>query len=381
MTILPVMVLCSALGFWRGALAAFLFTPLNIGLMTLAGESPSEFLNRIFWFSHFVLMIVGAAGGYLHDLRKNLRQELSDKKDLLSELQETERRYRSLFEGTNDAVLIIGLDHKILTVNQRASDMLGVSAHKIVSSQIYEFFSLEEWQRISEKIEKVQSGISLPIFESEFIHFNGHKIYTEVNMVLVTGDHFIPMYIQAVVRDISDRKIIEEKLRYMASHDPLTGLANRRLLSDIAEGTFNHLAAVDKQAAVLFVDFDGFKRINDGYGHEAGDDFLKKMAEQIKLNIREGDVAARLAGDEFVILLRDVPDDEDVGALAARILMDVSRDIGDMNIPMHITASVGISLFPKDADNFNDLLKKADEAMYQVKKDGKNGIGFYKRDA
>ncbi|MDH5607618.1 MAG: hypothetical protein OEY93_12120, partial [Anaerolineae bacterium] len=75
MTILPVMVLCSALGFWRGALAAFLFTPLNIGLMTLAGESPSEFLNRIFWFSHFVLMIVGAAGGYLHDLRKNLRQE------------------------------------------------------------------------------------------------------------------------------------------------------------------------------------------------------------------------------------------------------------------------------------------------------------------
>jgi diguanylate cyclase (GGDEF)-like protein/PAS domain S-box-containing protein len=178
----------------------------------------------------------------------------------------------------------------------------------------------------------------------------------------------------------AERKRAEEKIQHMATHDALTGLPNRLMFSQLLNHAIQSAKRYQRQFAVFFIDLDRFKTINDTLGHEAGDQLLQEIAMRLKQTLRTVDVVARLGGDEFVILIEELSDLSQVETVAGKILSAVIKPVNLMNEECRITASIGISVFPKDAEDEQSLLKNADIAMYLAKEEGKNNYQFYSED-
>ncbi|WP_051180705.1 EAL domain-containing protein [Thermithiobacillus tepidarius DSM 3134] len=174
-----------------------------------------------------------------------------------------------------------------------------------------------------------------------------------------------------------EREQAEESLATMAYYDILTGLPNRTLLQDRLAQSIAHSRRQGLSMAVLFLDLDGFKQINDTLGHEAGDQFLVEVAARLREHLRAGDTVARLGGDEFVLVVDDVAQDEEVAPLAERILEALARPVLLAGQELFVTTSIGISVFPRDGEDVTTLLKHADTAMYQAKAQGRNRYQFY----
>lgn len=187
-------------------------------------------------------------------------------------------------------------------------------------------------------------------------------------------------YYSTIVTDISEQKAQEERLRHQASHDQLTGLANRALLEDRLAQAMRRARRRHRQVAVLFIDLDNFKLVNDTLGHAAGDQLLTAVAERLTTTVRREDTVARQGGDEFVVLLEDVRDVRDAALVAGKLSEGLS-------LPMHlhgeelvITPSIGISVFPEDGTTPEALLMHADAAMFRAKQEGRNTCRFYTGD-
>ena len=185
---------------------------------------------------------------------------------------------------------------------------------------------------------------------------------------------------KGVGHDITERKRAEEKIQYMATHDALTGLPNRVMLNQLLNHAIQSAKRYTRQFAVLFIDLDRFKIINDTMGHEAGDQLLQEVAARFKQTLRAVDVAARLGGDEFVILIEEVNDSRNAATVAHKILNSVIKPITIMGQECRVTASIGISIYPNDAEDEQSLMKNADMAMYLAKEEGKNNYQFYSKD-
>lgn len=171
-----------------------------------------------------------------------------------------------------------------------------------------------------------------------------------------------------------ERHRAEERVRYLALYDPLTGLANRTLLGDRLDSAIAHARRHHVRVALLFIDLDGFKAINDTHGHDAGDEVLAVIGRRILGCIRESDTAARIGGDEFVVLLSEVNAGEAAEAVANKVLETVGRPVAWNNLDLKVGASIGIALFPDDAPTADALLTRADDAMYAVKQAGKGAV-------
>lgn len=180
-----------------------------------------------------------------------------------------------------------------------------------------------------------------------------------------------------VSRDVTERRRNEEQLRHLATHDELTGLANRTLLQDRLEQSVHYANRSGRVVAVLLLDLDRFNVINDSLGHDFGDKLLCLLAQRLQQVVREADTVARLGGDEFAVLLAEVADSEDVGMVAAKILEHVAEPLWVDNREVLLTASLGISLYPQDSKDAVTLIRNADLAMYRAKKDGRNSFSFY----
>lgn len=183
----------------------------------------------------------------------------------------------------------------------------------------------------------------------------------------------------AVQQDVSEKKELEREIQYLAYHDVLTGLPNRVLFQDRVQQAISQAKRDKTKFALLFIDLDGFKDVNDMHGHAAGDRLLQMVAERLRGCVREGDTVARLAGDEFTVLLRDVSEVKGLELVARKILDSVSQpyNLGEYNAT--VTASIGISLYPKHATDAEKLLGHADEAMYRAKQAGKDDFRFYEK--
>jgi diguanylate cyclase (GGDEF)-like protein/PAS domain S-box-containing protein len=182
---------------------------------------------------------------------------------------------------------------------------------------------------------------------------------------------------RGISREITDQKVAEEHIHHMARHDSLTGLPNRLLFSSLLHAALKTAERYKRTFAVMFIDLDRFKFINDTLGHEAGDTLLKELTARFKQALRSSDVIARLGGDEFVVLVQEVPDREHAAAVARKILSAAIKPIELMGQECRVTASVGISLFPGDGSDEQTLMKNADSAMYHAKEEGKNNFQFY----
>jgi diguanylate cyclase (GGDEF)-like protein/PAS domain S-box-containing protein len=182
----------------------------------------------------------------------------------------------------------------------------------------------------------------------------------------------------AAQQDISEKKRLEEEIHYLAYHDPLTHLPNRMLFRDRVQQAIAQAQRTQNRLAVMFIDLDGFKAVNDIHGHSSGDFLLEQVAERLRLCVRAGDTVARLGGDEFTVLLRDVGDRENIERVAQKLLAVALQPYDlDCKQPPAVSFSIGISVYPQDGDSFDALLSHADQAMYESKQNGKNRYTFY----
>ena len=186
-----------------------------------------------------------------------------------------------------------------------------------------------------------------------------------------------PHFISGAVIDITERKRAEERIQYLATHDELTGLPNRAMFSNLLNLTVESAKRYSRKFAVLFIDLDRFKSINDALGHQAGDVLLQEVAKRLRSCVRAGDIVARLSGDEFVVLIQEIDIPADAGTCARKIITEIMRPMTLNGQECRVTASVGISLFPEGGTDEQTLLKHADIAMYQAKEDGKNTFQFF----
>lgn len=209
---------------------------------------------------------------------------------------------------------------------------------------------------------------------------DGSEFWNDLHIAPVFDEHGGVTHFVGIQNDVSERKRFEEELRFNASHDLLTGLPNRALFEDRLRQSSQVTARHQRMLAVVFIDLDRFKPLNDSYGHSFGDEVLKKVAGRIQEAVRPGDTVTRLGGDEFIVLLADLARDEDVVPVVDRLMATLARpyQIGDLQA--HVTPSIGIALGDGRADDPVRLIQQADLAMYRAKEQGRNNYQWYTSD-
>lgn len=302
----------------------------------------------------------------------------------LADLQQSEAQVRLLLNSTAEAIYGIDLQGnctfaneacvRILGYNQVA-DFLGKNMHELIhyayadgqampveSCRIYQAFHKGEPIHVADEVLWKMDGTNFPAEYWSYPQYRDDEV------------------IGAVVTffDITERQRLEGEILHLANHDALTGLPTRRLFLDRLLMARSMARRHQGKMAVLFIDLDAFKAVNDTYGHAAGDQVLRGVAEKMRAVLRETDTVARIGGDEFSIVLNELQADDDAADLAARIIRLISEPIQVNSHMAFVGASVGIAIYPDDGEDPEQLLEMADQAMYEVKKSGKNHYAFYR---
>jgi diguanylate cyclase (GGDEF)-like protein/PAS domain S-box-containing protein len=197
---------------------------------------------------------------------------------------------------------------------------------------------------------------------------DGESLVEEVTIAPVQGPNGRPERIVAVLRDVTERRRLQERLERLAHYDPLTALPNRALFFDRLEGAVARARREERRFALLFIDLDGFKAVNDRYGHDAGDYLLFEIARRLRLAIRDSDTAGRMGGDEFTVLLENISKPDDAASVAEKIRSSLSEPaVIPAGASVRVGASVGVAVFPDDGEDGESVLKAADSAMYAIK--------------
>lgn len=283
-----------------------------------------------------------------------------------------------IIETTTDFVTITDVPGQGFYINRAGRRVLGIDADKDISKlSLADIYSGDTWSFIDKEV--MPAAVRDGGWSGEVTLFsrNGQEIPVSMVMVAHKGSSGNVEFYSVIARDISERKRFEEQMVHLANHDPLTDLYNRRRFEEEVE---RHLAEARRYSingALLFVDLDQFKEINDSMGHLTGDALLVRVAALLREGLRETDIIARIGGDEFAILL---PHTDNVRAIAvAERLIDALRNttVEAEGRVVGVTASIGIVLFPEDATTAADLFARADLAMYQAKENGRNQFGLY----
>lgn len=314
--------------------------------------------------SHLVIAAVTYVIGYGYVLRKSLSSELAERKT-------SEARFRALFDKTNDAILILGLDMTIKDVNEQAAHMLGYSVDELVGMDHHLIVVPEEHENLEVRLDQLLAGENLPFYERTYRRKNGSLMRAEVNAALVYDGFGRPHHIQSLSRDITDRKAAEASLYFQATHDDLTGLHNRAMFVDVLLRSVERADRQRTRLAILFMDLDGFKKANDTLGHAFGDYILNEAAHRLRAQVRTGDVIARMGGDEFAVMLEAVSSRAIAKMVSGKIERAFAVPFEKDHRSAEISVSIGISLFPEDGENADDLLKAADDQMYAIKREKK----------
>jgi diguanylate cyclase (GGDEF)-like protein len=231
--------------------------------------------------------------------------------------------------------------------------------------------------RRAEFISRIASEGSVSGFESQIYRKTGEVIWISENARAVVDDEGQLICFEGTVEDITERKLYQARIEQQAKYDTLTGLANRSLLNERLQQDIASASATATRLAVVFVDLDRFKFINDSLGHHVGDELLRAIAARLKANMHERDTVARLGGDEFVLLINGQRDPNDVALILERMLADISQPWSIPQGDFSFTCSMGVALYPDDGDTAETLLKHADSAMYRAKEKGRNNFQFF----
>jgi diguanylate cyclase (GGDEF)-like protein/PAS domain S-box-containing protein len=296
----------------------------------------------------------------------------------LEKLRESEERFSSTMELAAIGIAHVEEGGRFKYVNPQLCAMLGYTEQELLALTVKEVSHPGDANMTDDLRDQLRSGaIQSFKMEKRYLRKNGSPMWVGLTIACKRDRAGRCAYDISIVEDISARKGAEERIQHLATHDGLTGLPNRVMFMQLLGLSIETSRRYGRKLAVLFIDLDRFKIINDTLGHEAGDVLLREIAARLRECLRASDVVARLGGDEFVVLLQEVGDPAQAAAVARNILNVVMKPVVILGQECRVTASVGICLHPDDGQDDQSIMKNADMAMYLAKEEGKNNFQFF----
>jgi diguanylate cyclase (GGDEF)-like protein/PAS domain S-box-containing protein len=318
----------------------------------------------------------GEAGGGAYEALGSWL-DISDIHSTQSRLHEREQLLRKIIETEPECVKLVDLFGHILEINPAGLGMLQSSdPGEIIGSAMQSYIAPEYHSRLRAVMKRVQSG-EPAMLEMEIIGMKGRRRRVESHAAPLYGPDGHVRSILTVTRDVSERADAESQVHYLAHYDLLTGLPNRALFRDRLLQAMAQAKRSDTLLAVMFLDIDHFKDVNDTLGHAIGDQLLKEISQRIRSCVRETDTVARFGGDEFGLIQTNLNSVEGAADLSDRLIAQLTQPYHIEGHEIHSGASIGVTIFPFDDHNAEDLLKNADMAMYKAKREGRGRYQFY----
>lgn len=330
----------------------------------------------------FILPWFAVMGGYITNLRTSISNALATIERLTNNIK--------------DVIFVLDMNLDYTYVSPSVKILRGYDPEEVMNQLLYDSYANSSRDAVVKTLAEMtvmeKSGhknSSERTLQLEVARKDGTTVWTETKFSFVKDKNKKTVGILGVSRDITERKRAEEQIQYLATHDVLTGLPNRMMFSQLLNQAIESARRHERQFAILFIDLDRFKIINDTMGHDAGDELLKDMARRLRLSLRavdvvgrpqeKNDVVGRLGGDEFIILIEEINDLSQVAVVAQRVLGAAMKPMVILGEECRVTASIGISIYPIDGDDEQTLMKNADMAMYFAKEEGKNNFQFFSK--
>jgi len=301
--------------------------------------------------------------------------DISTRKEKEKALVESEQKFQSVFEQAAVGIARVSPRGLFVEVNQKLCDILGYSKKVLMQKTFQEITHPDDLEKDLEFVHKMlRNELVTYSMEKRYFDKNGSVIWINLTASLVRDSAGEPKYFIAIIDDIGKRKKIEERLEIQATHDSLTGLCNRQLL-DIEMGKeLARAVRYDRPLSVLMIDIDHFKRVNDTYGHQAGDQVLKELAKSMELSSRDTDIVGRYGGEEFLLVLPEL-DHQQALIFAERIRkMAKSLNVVFNAQNIHVSVSVGVATYPEHGAEVEKLITASDNAMYKAKANGRDQV-------
>ena len=354
---------------------------LEVGFSLIAAIAEYRALRasvtRLWQDAHIAKPVSKAANEDIIRFNEAIDQAVSESVDSYSAERDKQNRvFETILSSSPDLSFTFDLKGRFAYANKALTQLLGLPIDKIVGTNFFDlhFSAAAELQgQIKQVIatkEPFRGDISYtaPGREVEFYDFIFAPVLTKRGKVEAVA---------GTARNITQRKSSENRNWQKANYDLLTGLPNRRLFGDRLNQSVKHTGRTGAPIALLFIDLDHFKEANDSFGHEAGDILLRLVADRIRSCVRETDTVARLGGDEFTVILQDLIDNQHVEIVAEKILKELATPFQINNNTLHISATIGVTLCPQDANSAEQLIKNADQAMYVAKNAGRNRFNYF----
>lgn len=344
-------------------------------------ETVSEFRAlRASVVSHWAKTFPTVSGQQLDDLTRfheAVDQAVAESLEHYATAKEMETRlFGAILVASPDPICVLDLHARFVYANQATADLFAKDVRALIGQSNVDLgiSFASDFKRNLEKVIAEQSTYRGK-FNHRFASGQGERF--EYLLAPVLDEHDNTEAVVCIFRDVTERALAEEKIWHNAHHDLLTGLPNRRLFLDRLEQEIKHAKRSSAALAVLFMDLDGFKQVNDSLGHEAGDRLLCDVAKRLAGCVRENDTVARLGGDEFTVILIGAQQSQDVEHVAQSIIEALAEPFQTEQQPARISVSIGIAFYPQDASSPDALLRAADQAMYKAKKSGSNRLCFF----
>jgi diguanylate cyclase (GGDEF)-like protein/PAS domain S-box-containing protein len=284
----------------------------------------------------------------------------------------TLRRMAAIMESSHDAVISTDSQGLVVSWNAGATEMYGYSADEMEGKSISVLEPQQRRGEIEGVLERIQSGEAVVRYETIRVRKDGEQVEVAVAASPILDDSGELTGVASIARDIGDRRRAQELIVFQAFHDPLTGLPNRALLMERLNLCVGKARHSGRMLAVLFMDLDLFKAINDGFGHGVGDAVFQEVGRRLTLHVRDGDTVARVGGDEFVVLLPEIAKVDDAATVAHKLLEAIAQPFSSGGRRIDLTTSIGVSIYPDDGQDAEALLRSADNAMARAKERGRN---------
>ena len=356
----------------RLLILSVLFTGMIIGYQVWRMDVHALVVNSIFLLLLNLIWIVAAFISSRRHTAMLQKQFQTETKAL-----ETQQRFNTLFKQTNNGLATMTPEGVISAINPAFCRMLGYQEFELLNFNFLQLLHLECIANLQLHIQKLCSR-EIDIYHDEVACYRENKktVWLNVTLTLVeTEEKGTQIMMQA--ENISSAKEAEENLKRMAYHDALTGLPNRNKLDQFLMHAIASSRRHRQSFAVLFLDVDHFKVVNDTMGHDAGDIMLQIISERLRMLVRSTDLVARLGGDEFVVVITDVKQVESVAIIANKILESILKMILIKGRELFTSTSIGISVYPNDGYDAETLMQNADMALYRAKEEGRNNYQFY----
>lgn len=296
----------------------------------------------------------------------------------ITERKLQEARLQAIFDNAAIGIALIDPRGYYIQMNQHWADMLGYSIHELLQIHSMEITHPDDIDMSLEYIRQMRSGeIGSYRLEKRFFRKDRSVIWCDLSVTpIYAPDHTIMSMIGLIV-DITERKAFEQRIHYLAYHDSLTSLPNRLFLQEKITDIIKKAYSENLLLAILFLDLDRFKTINDSLGHDIGDTLLRLVSNRIQSCLSVHDLVARQGGDEFIIVLTQLKSEKDIAKITQNIIETIASPYYVDSHQLHITTSIGISLFPEDGTDASTLIRHADSAMYHAKEAGRDGFAFF----